>query len=153
MSAVPGEFMGLKPGVLTHFNRCSQISFYKSMANSISLSCQFVYDNKHCCSLGLKRDTIAWLVQDWEQFGDICCRTGYASLLKAWWNILVLSPYLLTVFPAVYSADPCYISLWEIVPYSSVHANLFLLHFPALNSVFCWSTLCHNNTSRRKNPC
>ena len=55
--------MGLKPGVQTHFNRCSRISFYKSMANSISLPCQFVYDNKHCCSLCLKWDTIAWLVQ------------------------------------------------------------------------------------------
>lgn len=65
---------------------------------------------------------------------------------KDQWNILALSQCLLTVFPAVYSAGRYHSSLWEIVSCPSAHAILYLFHFSAPNSIFCWSTLYHNNT-------
>ena len=95
--------------------------------------------------------TTAWHVWENTMFCDICCRTGFSSLSKDQWNILVLNQYSLTVFLAVQQTTT-ELHYKKMSPCVSLFMPTCICSISALNSVLFWPTLCIVNTSGRKKP-
>lgn len=117
MSAVPGEWWGSSQ--MFSFISTGVLKFPSTILWQIWFLCHVnLYTVTNTVVPGVWNETqllicIGLGTVWWHLLQDRLC-----LLLKDWWNILVLNNTCWLSSQKVYSADSCYISLREIVPYS-----------------------------------
>lgn len=152
MSAVPGEFMGSSQ--MFSFISTGVLKFPSTILWQIWFLCHvnlYTVTNtvvpgvwNETQLLGLYRTGDSLVTFTAGQAMPLYWKTGgtfWCSINTCW---LGSSQLFIQQIPAIFHYEKsCPYSLFMPTTYST----------SALTSVFCWSTLCHNSTSRRKHPC